>query len=638
MTATAKQPRLGMGMNTGALILLAATVYESLPAAIGELARNAYEAGASTCWIEFLPGSVNVCDNGHGMTDKIKPSDRRTIRRFEHWQFQRSVPVGYSLIANVSDVSKKTIEWYWTKFGYSPKVVNGIQTNLGVGSKAIYYFATDATVYSKPTPKLAHANWGKAIDAVPLLCATLPTMEELGNNQVDLAEPEWLTEPLVSPLGDVLEHGTLIQTRGVTAELRPGAYAPYYATRFADVLKTGCRLILIDKVTEAGRAMGGRIIEVTPPTYRGRTIIDDRFTVGDSECHIVVYYDPEQKASTLQIRRQGEDVNPLTVLEAFQTEPWLQGLNGFVEYLVFRRLWDPRKTTPLETSTRAAWIKKLKGYEHTIRQAAEAGAEEQTASIIREAKKGLEKALLGAMQDLPAFSDFVPPPLEPVQVPIPTERPSKPSPRDAADGTELTGRRGQKAKDQDQKTKNNIGVTVTSNNKGVPNIEVKLQLPDGTLVQLSTDSWGRILFSSDLAGRFVVGVVDAMVDTSISPPIQEVTLPSPRIQWVHFALQAEAEDEMIQPPPQSIFGVFEMPMPGRQIYETRMAAGQIVINSNHPNLLRASATGDIGLVRSMLMLRLAAAIAAQLKGDAKYIAEQTIELADMAMLRLHSKK
>lgn len=412
-------------VNTANTMKLLGSVYESWMHALAEVVANSRDGAAQNIWIELYPDRIVVTDDGQGMVPDMTEEGKELLRMFrEDIKAGRVTPDTEirKIIGEVSPASLSSLRWMMECIAFSPKISrpgSGVQGMLGIGANSFRQFADKAVWLTRSSRELAREFWGNdpKTQSRPAYILEPPTNGMLDRYDITYKVTQ-SSESVRGPDGKVLDSGTRVVIhdlkRGSEAGSRPAAFADYCKSRFGgDISRRKFKLKVIDYVTEEGRRLNGREIEVQSVAYKGINVFKGMLYLGGTKnpFEVELYYDPQSKASLPKLRRKGNDVSDLTKLDEFaQLAPFNTGkLAGFVEFPEVEdedKVWNPSKTMPIDTDTRASWrhqvLRIVPEINEAIKEIEERAKRQSSENIAKE----IREATLQAINELEAYQDL----------------------------------------------------------------------------------------------------------------------------------------------------------------------------------------------------------------------------------------
>lgn len=425
MTTTAEFTG-NMRMMTPMALQALGTMYGHNTDVLEQYVENGYDAGAGEIIVLLGRDRVGIFDDGHGFVPKMSEDDYDTLQVYktdiDSGKLSWEIPLDVLLPELSRSPSLSSFQWMMECIGLSSKrfsnepQARGIK---GIGALSFQQIANRAVWFSRPSSELALAYWGDQNIAQnpPTYMLSSATAEELRRRflgyKIDSSDS--LKHPLS---GREVASGTLVELtelrEGIERSLRPPQVIRSLQERFGNDIKAGkLKILVVDKMTEAGLKANGITAEVPPAEYPGTLIFRRQSFLrgGKGPFEVELYYDPVGRALHPKLTRRGSEVCPLSQLADFNRLPWnigkLCGLVAYPELSDEEAPWDAQKSLPLAGPVYNQWQRKVWEMAEDIQKEIDKIEETLKLSGLEEFSKLLGQETVEAMREIPEFADIV---------------------------------------------------------------------------------------------------------------------------------------------------------------------------------------------------------------------------------------
>ncbi len=387
------------------------TLYSSVSAVFAEYVDNALDAGATNIWIELYPDRIVITDNGTGMLPDILPSDQLILAQFSQGKLKGDDDVR----TLVDPIALSSLRWMVEFAALSPKGHKNdrnIRGTKGIGAIAFRFLGGKAVWRTRPNLELSQKFWRSQLKNRPTFKLEVPTNSQLQSGDTTNVISE-STQMLTSPDGNQLDSGTSVEITKLLDDetIKPLALVDFLSGRFGNSIRSGVKLIVVDRVSEKGKKTNGINIEVQAPSYDGILIADMTAYVKSGNLmpfEVKIWYNPRAKNQIPQILRKGEMVGDVTNIAQLDCEPWNSGfLTGYIAFpdLVTdaEAPWNPTKTFPLPSPITNKWLNSISHVASEITAKIQEMEANRKEAEDRLRAKRIANAIEAAMQDLPGF-------------------------------------------------------------------------------------------------------------------------------------------------------------------------------------------------------------------------------------------
>lgn len=434
-----------MRMMTPMALQALGTMYGHNTDVLEQYVENGFDAGARGVIVLLERDRVAIFDDGHGLVPKMSEDDYDTLQVYkadiDSGKLSWEIPLDVLLPELSRSPSLHSFQWMMECIGLSSKrfsnepQARGIK---GIGALSFQQIANKAVWYSRPSSELALAYWRDQNIAqnAPTHMLSSATAEELRRRFLGykIDSSDQLKHPLS---GREVVSGTLVELtelrEGIERSLRPPQVIRSLQERFGNDIKAGrLKILVVDKMTEAGLKVNGITAEVPPAEYPGTLILRRQSFLrgGKGPFEVELYYDPIGRALHPKLTRRGSEVCPLPQLADFNRLPWnigkLSGLVAYPELSDEEAPWDAQKSLPLAGPVYNQWQRKVWEMAEDIQE--EIGKIEETLKLsgLEEFSRLLGQETVEAMREIPEFADIVVKAKKPATG---TKRPAKPQDR-----------------------------------------------------------------------------------------------------------------------------------------------------------------------------------------------------------------
>lgn len=434
-----------MRMMTPMALQALGTMYSHNTEVLEQYVENGYDAGAREVIVLLERDRVAVFDDGHGFVPKMSADDLDTLQIYRDdiglGKLSWETPFDVLFPELSRSPSLSSFQWMMECIGLSSKrfsnepQARGIK---GIGALSFQQIANKAVWHSKPSSELALAYYGDQNIAQnpPTYMLSSATAEELRRRFLGykIDSSDQLKHPLS---GREVASGTLVALtelrEGIERSLRPPQVIRSLQERFGnDIKHNRLKILVVDKMTEAGLKANGITVEVPPAEYPGTLILHKTSFLkgGKGPFDVEVYYDPVGRALHPKLMRKGSEVCPITQLADFNKDPWnigkLSGLVAYPELPDEEAPWDAQKSLPLAGPVYNQWQHRVWGLAEDIQKKIDIIEETLKLSGLEEFSRLLGQETVEAMREIPEFADIVVQSKKPATG---TKRPVKPQDR-----------------------------------------------------------------------------------------------------------------------------------------------------------------------------------------------------------------
>lgn len=399
--------RLIADVNAPRALLFLGNLQDKPTKVINDYIDNGIDARADDIWIVLAADdTVSVIDNGRGMVENMDPGDAEKLERFKTRAHAGLLEVGETVLDHISLRSKCSIEYMMQNIAFSAKTPDDeeiIRGEKGIGCLSYLQIARDIVYYTMPGVSLTNNQPLHPYELRP------PNKDQLLRFNMEYTVVR-SKRRLETPYGAKLESGTHVVISnlepGVQVKLRPELLARSIQEKYGRAVQAGCRIVVIDRVTQEGRrSRGGKEIVIKPSSYVGVPIFKESRGLkgGRGSFMIELYYDADGKSNKVDLYRHQNYVRSLIDVPGLNIPPFNSGmLSGYVDFPHVAGdvlTWSTVKEIPNETAIKEQWVNILYDVAQVVQQKIGEIAQRQTNVAIMKIANMFERLTVEAMSD-----------------------------------------------------------------------------------------------------------------------------------------------------------------------------------------------------------------------------------------------